>query len=116
MSASTKNAQFSRVVTAVGPAEQWGKAVPPAALTPFALGLAAVACHEVVAPLAESQITVGTEAHTKHYAPSPVGAVLTARAELVNRVGSRLDFVVEVREAERRVAQIDLHALWSRKT
>jgi predicted thioesterase len=108
MSAGGGHAELSRVVTALDTADQWGEEFPPAASTPFVLGLAEVTCHRVVAAsLADNEITVGTGAHIEHYAPSPVGTVLTARAELLKRSGSRLEFAVDVRDADGLVAHID---------
>lgn len=75
----------------------FGPHFPRAASTPFVLGLAEVACHNVIAPeLAAGEVTVGTSATIEHQLPSPVGATLTARARLLERDGRRLRFEVEV--------------------
>jgi predicted thioesterase len=94
----------------VGPgdtAEAYGPELPPAASTPFVLGLAELACHRAVAgELAPGDITVGTAATIEHRAPSPVGATLVASARLVERDGRRLAFDVDVRQDDVTVATV----------
>lgn len=93
------SAELVRTVSEDDTAAAFGDHFPRAASTPFVLGLAEVACHEAVAAdLQEGEITVGTFASLEHLLPSPVGATLTARAELVDRQGRRLVFRVEVRD------------------
>jgi predicted thioesterase len=88
---------LSRTVGEGDTAAGFGAHFPKAASTPFVLGLAEVACHNVVAnELAPGEVTVGTAATIEHRLPSPVGAELTARARLVDRAGRRLQFEVEV--------------------
>jgi predicted thioesterase len=88
---------LSRTVGEGDTAAGFGAHFPKAASTPFVLGLAEVACHNVVAnELAPGEVTVGTAATIEHRHPSPVGAELTARARLVERAGRRLQFEVEV--------------------
>jgi fluoroacetyl-CoA thioesterase len=102
-----ESATLTRRVTEADTAAQFGAAFPPAASTPFVLGLAEVACHEAVSPsLEDGQITVGTSAHIEHLAPTPVGEELTAEAILRHRRGSRLDFEVEVRDHREVVARV----------
>src|SRR5207247_10602395 len=48
--ATPESATLTRRVTDADTAAQFGAAFPPAASTPFVLGLAAVACHEAVSP------------------------------------------------------------------
>lgn len=88
---------LSRTVTKADTASAWGEEFPPAASTPFVLGLAEVACHRLVADdLADEEVTVGTEATVEHLAPSGVGATLSAAARLVARDGRRMTFEIEV--------------------
>ncbi len=97
----------ARTVTEADTAAAWGPVFPPAASTPFVLGLAEIACHAAVeADLEEGQLTVGTAATIEHLAPSPVGAELVARATLLDRSGSRLGFEVEVYDGDDRVAHV----------
>jgi fluoroacetyl-CoA thioesterase len=101
-------ATLEREVTAVDTASAWGAEFPPAASTPFVLGLAEVACHRAVeAQLAAGEITVGTGATIRHLAPSRVGATLRATARLSSRDGRRLEFSVLVEDAGATVAEID---------
>ncbi len=96
-----QSATVSRTVTAEDTAASWGREFPPAASTPFVLGLAELACHAAVADdLAEGEITVGTAATIDHLVASSVGAVLVAHARLVAREGPRLQFEVEVRDGD----------------
>jgi predicted thioesterase len=86
----------------------FGPHFPRAAATPFVLGLAEVACHNVIAPeLAPGEVTVGTAATIEHQLPSPVGATLTARAQLVERDGRRLRFEVEVFDGDEICATVN---------
>jgi fluoroacetyl-CoA thioesterase len=104
---SVRIATVSRQVTSSDTATSWGDAFPPAASTPFVLGIAEVACHQAIAPdLAPGEITVGVAAHIEHLQPSAVGATLVASAVLVRRSGRRLSFEVEVREDGRLVATV----------
>jgi predicted thioesterase len=101
------SASRSRTVTADDTAAAWGAAFPPAASTPFVLGLAEVACHELVADrLADGEITVGVAAGIEHLAPSPIGATLVAAPRLTSESGRTLEFAVEVHEGERLVARV----------
>jgi len=102
------DAVIERQVTAEDTAASWGAEFPPAASTPFALGLAEVACHRAVAAeLKPEEVTVGTEASIRHLAPSPIGAWLRASARLVSRDGRWLEFVVTIEDAEEVVAEIE---------
>lgn len=98
---------IAREVRPEDTAAAWGSDFPPAASTPFVLGLAELACHALVAPeLDAERITVGAGARIEHLAPSRVGATLTATAELIARDGRRLSFRAEVHDAGRLVARI----------
>ncbi|KUI39240.1 thioesterase family protein [Mycobacterium sp. GA-2829] len=92
---------LSRTVGESDTAAGFGDHFPRAASTPFVLGLAEVACHNVIAPeLTEGEVTVGTAATIEHQLPSPVGATLTAQARLVEREGRRLRFEVQVYDGD----------------
>jgi fluoroacetyl-CoA thioesterase len=91
------SAELTATVGAGDTAAGFGAHFPAAASTPFVLGLAEVACHNAVATtLAVGEVTVGARVVIEHLAPSPVGAVLRARARLTERDGRRLRFEVEV--------------------
>jgi len=99
---------LERTVTAADTAAAYGPHFPPAAATPFVLGLAEVACHNAVSgDLEKGEVTVGTRAVVEHLAPSPVGATLSVRAALRERQGRRLLFDVEVFDGDDLVARVE---------
>lgn len=102
-------AERSSRVTDADTASRFGDDFPPAASTPFVLGLAEVACHEAVAgELEPGEITVGTRAEIEHLAPSPVGATLIVKATLIERSErGRLRFHVDVHQGEAVVARVE---------
>jgi fluoroacetyl-CoA thioesterase len=103
----THNTGRAGTVTAGDTAAAWGAAFPPAASTPFVLGLAEVACHELVADrLAHGEITVGVAAEIEHLAPSAVGATLVATPRLTAESGRRFEFAVEVHDGGTLVARV----------
>jgi fluoroacetyl-CoA thioesterase len=100
-------AELAREVTVGDTAAAYDDVFPPAASTPFVLGLAEVACHAAVAgSLADGELTIGTAAEIEHLAPTPVGHTLIARATLVERAGRRLRFEVEVADGDTVVARL----------
>ncbi len=102
-----KGADVLRRVALDDTAAAFGTMFPPAASTPFVLGLAEVTCHKAVAnQLREGETTVGVRAEIEHMAPSPVGAELAVHAELVQSEGGRLTFAVVVKEDNRIVARV----------
>jgi len=99
--------QLAATVSERDTAASFGVDFPPAASTPFVLGLAEVACHEAVRPtLSPGDITVGVRAVIDHLAPSRVGAKLLARSELVRRRGRKLYFDVEIEDGGAVVARV----------
>ena len=104
-----RTASISRTVTDNDTAAAWGDTFPPAASTPFVLGLAEITCHQAVEDLLDDdELTVGTSATIRHRAASPVGTTLTATAVLVSRDRSRLTFTVEVQDSQgRTVATVE---------
>jgi fluoroacetyl-CoA thioesterase len=103
----TSSASRTRTVTAEDTAAAWGAAFPPAASTPFVLGLAEVACHELVAGrLADGEITVGVAAEIEHLAPSAVGATLVATPRQTAESGRVFEFAVEVHDGQALVARL----------
>ena len=54
-------------------------------------------CKDLVQPyLGENQTTVGVHIDASHIAPTPIGMKVTAKAELIEIDGRRLEFSVEV--------------------
>src|SRR5262245_52226401 len=101
-------ATVRRVVTPADTAAVWGEDLPPAASTPFILGLAELACQRLAnRGLAPGQITVGARAVIEHLAPSPVGATLVATARLLGREGRKTTFVVEIHDGATLVARVE---------
>ncbi|MET0457253.1 MAG: hotdog domain-containing protein [Mycobacterium sp.] len=101
---STNTATLSQTVEQRDTAAAWGPEFPAAASTPFVLSLAELVCHAVLAPeLAADELTVGAGVEIAHDRPSPVGAVLTAHATLVDRRGRKARFTVEVTDQHEQV-------------
>jgi fluoroacetyl-CoA thioesterase len=100
--------EIQRVVTLADTAAAWDESLPPAASTPFVLGLAELACHAILAPeLTEDELSVGTGATIEHLGASRVGATLVATAQLTARDGHRARFSVEVHDGNRLVGRVD---------
>ena len=55
--------------------------------------------------LPEGCTTVGFEVHVKHFAPTPKGKKVTARAELLEIDGRKLRFKVEAHDEEKKVGE-----------
>ena len=55
--------------------------------------------------LPEGHTTVGFEVHVKHFAPTPKGKQVTARAELLEVDGRKLRFKVEAHDDEKKVGE-----------
>jgi fluoroacetyl-CoA thioesterase len=107
MTTVTWRSELRAYVRPADTAESFGDEFPPAASTPFVLGLAEVACHQAVAPLlAEHELTVGVRSCVEHLRPSPVGTQLVAVAQLTQRVKRRLYFRIEVTEGAQVVARV----------
>ncbi|MFI7067684.1 thioesterase family protein [Kribbella sp. NPDC050124] len=99
---------LSRQVTDLDVAARFGDMFPPAAATPFVLGLAEVACHQAVAELLEpGETTVGIDAHIRHLVPSPVGAVLTAHVLATRIEGRKVTFQVSVMDGDTECATVE---------
>lgn len=75
--------------------------------TPTLLELAEQACVAAIADdLPEGQTSVGSWSEIEHVAPVPVGTAVSACATLRGHHGSRLEFVVIVRDGEDIVAKV----------
>lgn len=75
--------------------------------TPTLLELAEQACVAAIAEdLPEGQTSVGAWSEIEHLAPVPVGTEVCACATLRGHHGSRLEFVVIVRDGEEIVAKV----------
>ena len=86
-------------------AEATGSGDVPVLSTPRALALLEAACvAAVVGELEPGRTSVGTSVVLDHTAPTPVGAELTAEADLVAVEGRTLRFAVRLHDAAEQVA------------
>jgi fluoroacetyl-CoA thioesterase len=98
-------AAFRHTVTEADTAAAVGSGEVPVLATPRVLALAEWATVAAVAgALDAGATTVGTRVELDHLAPSPVGAELEVRAVLERVTGRRLQFAVDLRDGDRRVA------------
>lgn len=102
-----RTAEMSKIVGVTDSAAQFGDDLPAAASTPFVLGLAEVACHNLVRPmLGPGEVTVGVRAQIEHIRPSAVGSRLTAKSRLIRRRDRRYYFDIIVWEGDKVVARV----------
>lgn len=74
--------------------------------TPSMIGLMERAGIQAVqAHLPEGQTTVGFEVNVKHFAATPFGKTVTARAELLEVEGRKLRFKIEAHDEDRKVGE-----------
>ena len=74
--------------------------------TPSMIGMMERAGIQAVqAALPEGYTTVGFEVHVKHFAPTPKGKKVTARAELLEIDGRKLRFKVEAHDDDKKVGE-----------
>lgn len=74
--------------------------------TPSMIGLMERAGIQAVQPfLPEGHTTVGFEVHVKHFAATPKGKKVTARAELLDIDGRKLRFKVEAHDEDKKVGE-----------
>jgi fluoroacetyl-CoA thioesterase len=107
MNAIHRRAERSQVVGPDDTAAAFGPDFPAAAATPWVLGLAEVTCHDVIADVIDAgSITVGVSAEIEHIAPTPVGATVTATAELVEQDRRRYTFDVTLHDGVEVCARI----------
>jgi fluoroacetyl-CoA thioesterase len=93
-------AAVEETVTEAMTATALGSGDVPVLGTPKVLAMVeAAAVAAVASELADGHTTVGVSVELQHLAPTPVGARVTARAELVEAAGRRLRFAFEVTDA-----------------
>jgi fluoroacetyl-CoA thioesterase len=98
-------AAFRYTVAGADTAAAVGSGEVPVLATPRVLALAEWATVAAVAgALDAGATTVGTRVELDHLAPSPVGAELEVRVVLERVTGRRLQFAVDLRDGDRRVA------------
>ena len=82
--------------------------MPYVAATPYLVGIAEMACGQLVKDLLEpGQITVGTRVVIDHLGPSKVGAELVLKTALVKRDRNRFTFKVGIEDSGRTVATVE---------
>jgi predicted thioesterase len=82
--------------------------MPPVAATPYLVGVAEMACAQLVKDLLEpGQITVGSRVVIDHLGPSKVGAELVIKASLLKRERNRFKFSVVIEDGNRTVARVE---------
>lgn len=82
--------------------------MPYVAATPYLVGIAEMACSQLVKDLLEpGQITVGRRVVIDHLGPSKVGAELVLNTALVKRDRNRLTFTVRIEDGGRTVATVE---------
>ena len=92
-----RSATVSERVTEAMTAEALGSGDVPVLGTPAVLALAERAAIQAVHPsLPSGRTTVGTSVELRHRAPTPIGSVVEALAELVAVEGERLLFRIEI--------------------
>lgn len=97
-------AQLTRTVTSDDTALAVGSGDVEVLGTPVVIAwLEAATCAAL--ELEEGQTSVGTEVAVRHLAPSVVGAVVTATAELTDRAGRVVTFAVHATDGDTRVAE-----------
>ncbi len=78
-------------------ASRFVKDTPEVFATAAMVALIDQTCKDLVQPrLEENQTTVGVHIDASHIAPTPIGMKVTAKAELQEVEGKRLEFSVEV--------------------
>ena len=74
--------------------------------TPMMIMAMEVACASAVQPhLPPGWVTVGSEVNVRHLAPSPIGAKIVARAEVIEVSGRSVLFAVEAFDGERKIGE-----------
>jgi len=74
--------------------------------TPMMIMAMEVACASAVQRyLPPGWVTVGSEVNVRHLAPSPIGAKIVARAEVIEVSGRSVLFAVEAFDGERKIGE-----------
>jgi len=96
--------EFSWQVVPENTAEAYKSGNIPVFATPAMIALMENTAHLSVQPLLdEGYVTVGTEVNIKHIKATPVGMVVTAKSELLEVQGNKLQFSVEAYDEEARI-------------
>ena len=80
--------------------------LPPVFATPMMIYLMEIASAEAIQPyLPEGWLSVGVLVNVKHLAPTPVGATVTARAEVIAITDSLVTFAVEAHDGVEKIGE-----------
>lgn len=80
--------------------------LPPVFATPMMIYLMEIASAEAIQPyLPEGWLSVGVLVNVKHLAPTPVGATVTARAEVIAVTDSLVTFAVEAHDGVEKIGE-----------
>jgi fluoroacetyl-CoA thioesterase len=93
-------------------AEAWGSGDVPVYGTPSLVALLETAAvNAVAAKLAPGETTVGTRIEVSHLAATPVGAEVSAEAELVGIEGRKLTFTVVAHDDRNKIGECRHHRM-----
>lgn len=80
--------------------------LPAVFATPMMIYLMEIASAEAIQPyLPEGWLSVGVLVNVKHLAPTPVGATVTARAEVIAVNDSQVTFAVEAHDGVEKIGE-----------
>jgi len=83
-----------------------GASLPPVFSTPLMIRLLERTSHETILPfLSAGQSSVGAVVNIRHLAPTPVGATVRARSEVIEVQGSLVRFKVEAWDDQEKIAE-----------
>ena len=101
-----QTASMDRTVTDEMTADRLGNPGANVYASPVLFGLLEEACIKCVASnLDAGQGTVGTRLDVQHLSPTPVGMIVTAKAEITEVDGRRLIFTVEAHDEKDQIAK-----------
>jgi len=101
-----QTASMDRTVTDEMTADRLGNPGAKVYASPMLFGLLEEACIKCVASnLDAGQGTVGTRLDVQHLSPTPVGMIVTAKAEITEVDGRRLIFTVEAHDEKDQIAK-----------
>jgi fluoroacetyl-CoA thioesterase len=115
-------AEASREVTSAESASHLGSGTVGVYATPAMVAFVERTCQQLVQPLlAPGQTTVGMGIEIRHLAPTPIGAMVRVRAEVMSYDGRQIEFHAQVwdeteliGEAEHRRAVVDFERFMRR--
>ena len=102
------SAEFKHTVSEIDTASHWGSGGLPVFSTPALVGLMeSTAVIALRGHLPPGQTTVGGHIDVHHLAPTPVGMLVHARAELIDIDGKKLTFKVQAWDDNELIGEAD---------